>query len=73
MTDLPTIEEQEAAWFEYIDAKRRADEAFERFGILFLAEDKAAGRIVEKPRSDNVEVFPVHKTRPSGRIRGGAV
>lgn len=72
MKGLPTIEEQEAAWFEYIALKRRADEAFAHFRELFLAEDVAAGRIVERPRGDNVKVFPVHKTRRSRRIRGGA-
>lgn len=73
MKHLPTIEEQEAAWFEYIALKRRAEEAFAHFKELFLAEDVAAGRIVERPRGSNVKVFPVHRTRASQKIRGGRI
>ena len=68
----PTIEEQEAAWFAYVNLKRSADEAFVRFRELFLAEDVAAGRIVERERGGNIEIFPVHKTRANGRASGGA-
>ena len=73
MTDLPTSDQQEAAWFEYIDLKRRAEEAFERFRELYLAEDKAAGRIVDRPHRDNVKTEPIHRSWPSARVSGGAV
>lgn len=72
MTEGPTIEEQEAAWFEYVDLKRRADAAFARFRDLFLAEDMAAGRIVERRPAANVEIFPVHRTRPPRCAKGSA-
>jgi hypothetical protein len=66
------MDQQEAAWFEYIDLKRRCDAAFERFKELYLAEDKAAGLIDDRPRPDNVKIFPVHRSRPSSRVSGGA-
>jgi hypothetical protein len=72
MTGLPTTDQQEAAWVEYIGLKRRTDEAFERFKELYLAEDHASGRIVDHPRPDNVKIFPVHRTRESRLIAGAA-
>ncbi|KQS84144.1 hypothetical protein [Rhizobium sp. Leaf386] len=70
MTDhVPTIEEQEAAWFRYMDARRDYLDAKADFERLYLAGDMppagASGRA-------NVEIFPIHRTRAPGRIDGGA-
>lgn len=67
--NLPTIEEQEAAWFRYMDARRDYLDAKADFERLYLAEDLRSGQISD---AGKVEIFPFHRTRPPGRIKGGA-
>lgn len=79
-TPIPTIAEQEEAYFEYLrlknlsdqtrslDDARAAGHAWLVYLDLFMPDEKKLARADLKP--SNVATFPVHRTRPSARTNG---
>lgn len=77
---VPTVAEQEEAYFAYLRLKdisdksrrledaRLAGHAWLVFLDLFLPDEKKLARADLKP--SNVASFPVHRTRPSARTNG---